>query len=284
MRMLNHAGYRNSSGEVDCNDETYLASPLVHKPIAAAGSALRGTDSHGSPLALDHKSQPPAMSVSAPHFLLYAEAAQAPDCAVSSGGRWRFVLQQPGGQTALEAADEEPEAGPDRLELLAIVRGLEALEAPARVTLVTGSRHIRRGLEAGLAQWRDNGWQWERYGRMTPVKNSDLWRRLDRLTDIHTVECRPARQAPADDLATPSVRQPAKRARSFRVDAAHGGRKHEIRNPKPETNPKSKRRKVSNKGRFGHLYFLISNSFRASNFVLRAFAFGKSSVRKRTRT
>jgi ribonuclease HI len=75
------------------------------------------------------------MSVPAPHFLLYAEAAQAADSTVSDAGRWRFVLRLPGGETALEAADEEPEAGPERLELLAVVRGLEALDAPSQVTL-----------------------------------------------------------------------------------------------------------------------------------------------------
>ena len=110
------------------------------------------------------------MSVTAPHFLLYAEAAQAADCAASNAGRWRFVLQLPGGETSLEAADEEPEAGSERLELLAVIRGLEALEAPSRVTLLSGSRQIRRGLEFGLSQWRENDWQWERYGRMTPME------------------------------------------------------------------------------------------------------------------
>ena len=221
------------------------------------------------------------MSVPAPHFLLYAEAAQAADCAVSDGGRWRFVLRQPGGQTALEAADIEPEAGTDRLELLAVVRGLEALEAPSRVTLVTGSRHIRRGLDSGLTQWRDNGWQWERYGRMTPVKNSDLWRRLDRLLEIHAIECRPTRIVPSDDLAAPPVRPAVKPGRTFRIDKAHSERKHEIRNSKSETISKFKRKNASKPRRFGHLNFLISNLFRASIFVLRAFSPQSTTARRK---
>jgi ribonuclease HI len=184
------------------------------------------------------------MSVQAPHFLLYAEAAQAfagSDSAAgeslagagASGlcatGRWRFVIRSPGGPTALEAADEEPEASVERLELLAIVRGLEALEQPSRVTLMSGSRHLRRGLQFGLPQWRESDWQWERYGRMTPVKNGDLWRRLDRLIEIHAVECRQGALEKANDLATPPAAlgsqcrpaQPKRLGRRLRIDSGH---------------------------------------------------------------
>src|SRR5437588_2070182 len=156
------------------------------------------------------------MSVSAPHFLLYAEVPQAFARAGSTsekslaGGsswsesaRWRFVLRAAGGQSSLEAADEEPEASQQRLELLAIVRGLEALEQPSRVTLMSASRHLRRGLQFGLREWRENDWQWERYGRMAPVKDRDLWQRLDRLVEIHVVDCGPGALEKASDLAPP---------------------------------------------------------------------------------
>src|SRR6185503_6989177 len=161
------------------------------------------------------------MSVPAPHFLLYAEAAQATDCADGSC-RWRFVLRLPGGETSLEAPDEEPAAGPERLELLAVVRGLEALAQPSRVTLLSGSRHLRRGLEFGLSQWRENDWQWERYGRMTAIKNGDLWRRLDRLLDMHKIECGPARLEKADDLAPPPVSIGQRRLRFDRAEESPG--------------------------------------------------------------
>jgi ribonuclease HI len=229
------------------------------------------------------------MSVSAPHFLLYAEASlsattQAADYEAADARRWRFVLRRPGGETALEAADDEPEAGTERLELLAVVRGLEALETPSRVTLLSGSRHIRRGLESGLAQWRENGWQWERYGRMTPVKNGDLWQRLDRLLQIHAIDCRPTGLNKADDLAAPppsSVRQRtgARGGRVLRVDAAHG-KKSEIRSTKTEINSKFKKRNVSSGHGLSPWDFLISNVFQISSFVLRAWPFGKSTTRK----
>jgi ribonuclease HI len=177
------------------------------------------------------------MSVPAPHFLLYAEAAQAADCAVGNG-RWRFVLRLPGGETSLEAADEEPAAGRERLELLAVVRGLESLAQPSRVTLLSGSRQLRRGLEFGLAQWRDNDWQWERYGRMTAIKNGDLWRRLDRLLDIHKIECGPARLDKADDLAPARISIGQRR---LRLD-----NKHQAPNLKHQTNTKSQVGNVRN--------------------------------------
>jgi ribonuclease HI len=210
------------------------------------------------------------MSVPAPHFLLYAEAAQAADCAASNAGRWRFVLRQPGGETSLEAADEEPEAGPDRLELLAVVRGLEALESPSRVTLVTGSRNIRRGLDSGLSQWRETGWQWERYGRLTPVKNGDLWRRLDRLLEIHSIHCRPSRIPSTDDLAAPAIarKSAAPRAKRIRVDAAHS-RDIEPQNRKLVTNFKFKKRSASTNHPHGPRSWLARALFQISHFVFR---------------
>jgi ribonuclease HI len=90
----------------------------------------------------------------------------------------------------LEADDTEPEVDEHRLELLAVVRGLEALNEPSRVTLVTRSRYVTRGFRYRLEQWRENDWCWERFGEMTPVRNSDLWRRIDRAMQYHHVECR----------------------------------------------------------------------------------------------
>jgi len=144
----------------------------------------------------------PVSSVPAPHFRLVSEATASPHAGDEPAGRWRFVLQTAEGQTCLAAEDHEPEGSTERLHLLAIVRGLEALDEPSRVTLVSAGRSISRGIRYGVAQWRENDWQWERYGKLTPVKNGDLWRRIDRAMAIHEVVCRDA--APTtDDLADP---------------------------------------------------------------------------------
>jgi ribonuclease HI len=125
------------------------------------------------------------MKAAAPHFLLFSES-----CRKSSQGQWRFVLQSIDGSQQFEAADAEPDALGERLELLAVVRGLEALEQPSRVTLVTPSKYVNRGLNYGLSEWRANDWQWERYGEMVPVKNRDLWQRVDQALTYHQLECR----------------------------------------------------------------------------------------------
>jgi ribonuclease HI len=154
------------------------------------------------------------MSVSAPHFLLFARAtdnssvfsgAAASANEAELGGTWRFVIQNDDGSTLLDVEDAEEGDSRERLELLAIVRGLEALDQPSQVTLVTQSRVISRGLSEGLAQWRDNDYQWERFGSLTPIKNRDLWRRIDQAIQIHQVKCRLAARGDAlgdaDDLS-----------------------------------------------------------------------------------
>ncbi len=125
------------------------------------------------------------MKVATPHYLLFSESSRK-----SSQGQWRFVLQSIDGSEQFEAADAEPVARGERVELLAVVRGLEALAQPSRVTLVTPSKYVNRGLTYGLAEWRANGWQWEHYGEMVPVKNRDLWQRVDRALLYHQLECR----------------------------------------------------------------------------------------------
>ena len=123
------------------------------------------------------------MCVPKPHFLLYSEVARQADEA-----NWRFVLESVDGADKLEAAAAEPDVQGERLELLAVVRGLEALDQPSLVTLVTASKYVSRGFRFGLEEWRANGWQWERFGEMVPIKNLDLWQRVDRSLRFHRVE------------------------------------------------------------------------------------------------
>lgn len=134
------------------------------------------------------------MRIPIPHFLLLSEAQASRDTEddfeQDQGGRWRFVLESADGSTVLEAEDAEADEDPDRLELLSVVRGLEALDEPSHVTLVTSSRYVSHGLRFGLAEWRDSGWQWERFGERVPIKNEDLWRRVDQALQFHAVDCR----------------------------------------------------------------------------------------------
>jgi len=113
------------------------------------------------------------------------------------------VLESVDGSSKLEATDEELEIDPERLELLAIVRGLEALDQPSQVTLVTRSRSVTRGLRFGIDRWRENGWQWECFGKMAPIKDSDLWQRVDQALRFHEVRCRTWRFDPPEESAPP---------------------------------------------------------------------------------
>jgi ribonuclease HI len=120
-----------------------------------------------------------------PHFLLYSET-----CGQHCGApRWRFTLQSVGSEDHFSASDLELENRASRLELLAVVRGLEALDQPSRVTLVTRSRYVTRGIRRELGHWRDRRWRWERFGQLVPIRDHDLWRRVDRALQFHEVEC-----------------------------------------------------------------------------------------------
>ncbi len=145
------------------------------------------------------------MTVPTPHFLLFSEARTRRAKAISNptaDGVWHFVLESVDGSEKLEAADAEPEASdPERLELLAVVRGLEALDQPSKVTLVTRSRSVTRGLRFGIDKWRENGWNWECFGKMSPIKDHDLWQRVDHALQFHEVKCRLWRFDPPQESA-----------------------------------------------------------------------------------
>lgn len=132
------------------------------------------------------------------HFLLYTEATRTDH----SAPHWRFVLQSAGGDVELSAADSELNSRTSRLELLAVVRGLEAIDRPARVTLLTGSRYVSRGIRRQLSQWREDNWQWERFGELVPIRDKDLWQRVDHALQYHQVECCGWQ---ADDRASPAA-------------------------------------------------------------------------------
>jgi ribonuclease HI len=149
--------------------------------------------------------------LAAPRYLLYSHAPEGED-----PGRWRFVLREPNGSLRLEAYDSEPDVRGERLELLTVVRGLEALEQPSRVTLITSSTYVREGIRHGLSEWRNNGWRWERFGQMVPVKHLDLWQRVERAMSFHQIDCRSFRIDPPhrplsshDDFPEEGVELPA---------------------------------------------------------------------------
>lgn len=138
----------------------------------------------------------------APHYLLFTEANVLGPGDVEDSHVWRFSLERVSDGYAFSASDEEAFCGRERAELLAVVRGLESLEGRSRVTLVTGSRYVSRGLRRGLADWRSNSWRWERFGQLTSVRDADLWRRIDVALQFHQVDCRLWQMSDAKTSAT----------------------------------------------------------------------------------
>ncbi len=98
-------------------------------------------------------------------------------------GGWAAILAWKGREKELSGA--EPATTNNRMELLAAIRALEALKRPMRVRIYTDSEYLRRGMSEWLAGWKRRGW---RTAAKKPVRNRDLWERLDELCHRHEVE------------------------------------------------------------------------------------------------
>ena len=73
----------------------------------------------------------------------------------------------------------------NRMELTAVIRALESLEQPSRVRVFTDSQYVQKGISEWIKGWKRKGWK---TADKKPVKNEDLWRRLDELNAAHRVE------------------------------------------------------------------------------------------------
>jgi len=89
------------------------------------------------------------------------------------------------GKESREVVGTEKHTTNNRMELLAAITALEALEKPSRVRVVTDSEYLRLGMTLWLPNWLKKGW---RTAGRKPVKNRDLWERLQELCRVHRVE------------------------------------------------------------------------------------------------
>ena len=103
-------------------------------------------------------------------------------------GGWAFVLLHLASGKQLERSGAERETTNNRMEMMAVIAGLEALKRPVRVELVSDSVYVGKGLSEWLPKWKANGWR-RRVGKgWAEIKNEDLWRRLDALLGKHRVQ------------------------------------------------------------------------------------------------
>ena len=102
-------------------------------------------------------------------------------------GGWAYILRHPASGRDSSCSGAEPDTTNNRMELTAVVRGLDQLKRPTRVQLVTDSVYVGTGLSQWLPKWKQQGWKRKDGSRLVPIKNEDLWRELDRLAAAHTV-------------------------------------------------------------------------------------------------
>lgn len=99
-------------------------------------------------------------------------------------GGWGAVLSYGGHSKELSGGEAAPTTN-NRMELTAAIKALESLRRPSRVALHTDSSYLRNGITGWLASWKRNGWK---TASRQPVKNEDLWRRLDAAAAKHDVQ------------------------------------------------------------------------------------------------
>ena len=98
-------------------------------------------------------------------------------------GGWAALLRFGDRESLINGA--EPETTNNRMELKAAIEVLAALKRPVNVTLTTDSQYVRQGITEWLPRWKRNSW---RTAARRPVKNRDLWEKLDALSERHHVE------------------------------------------------------------------------------------------------
>jgi len=117
-------------------------------------------------------------------ILAYTDGA----CSGNPGpGGWGVLLRAVEGETILKERalnGGEADTTNNRMELLAAINALETLEKPANVTIITDSAYVKNGVTGWIFGWKRNGWK---TAARKPVKNVDLWQRLDAAQTRHQV-------------------------------------------------------------------------------------------------
>jgi ribonuclease HI len=98
-------------------------------------------------------------------------------------GGWGVLLRY--GDQERQLFGGEQETTNNRMELLAVIEGLSALKRPCEITLTSDSTYVLKGIQEWMSSWKKRGWK---TASKKPVKNVDLWQRLDALIEPHSIE------------------------------------------------------------------------------------------------
>jgi ribonuclease HI len=146
------------------------------------------------------------MMADRPMVVIHTDGA----CSGNPGpGGWGAVLTA--GRHRKELFGAEAETTNNRMELTAAIQALEALKRPSIVHLFTDSAYLRNGITSWIHGWKRNGWL---TSERKPVKNADLWRRLDQALAHHVVQWHwvkghagNSENERADELARAAIRE-----------------------------------------------------------------------------
>ncbi|MCA9293937.1 MAG: ribonuclease HI [Phycisphaerales bacterium] len=121
------------------------------------------------------------MPAALPHVELFTDGA----CSGNPGpGGWAFLLRHAASGRTREDSGGEANTTNNRMELTAVIQGLEALTRASRVDLHSDSQYVLKGLSEWMEGWKARGW---RTADKKPVKNQDLWEVLDGLREGHEI-------------------------------------------------------------------------------------------------
>ena len=113
------------------------------------------------------------------HVVIYTDGA----CRGNPGlGGWGALLIYGGRKKTIKGAEEDTTN--NRMELTAAIQALAALSEPCKIDLYTDSKYVQKGISEWLKSWKAKGWI---KSDKKPVKNADLWERLDRESSRHRV-------------------------------------------------------------------------------------------------
>ncbi|MDF1854522.1 ribonuclease HI [Pseudooceanicola sp.] len=119
-----------------------------------------------------------------PDYLAYTDGA----CSGNPGpGGWGVLMQAKDGDRVLkerELSGGEPDTTNNRMELMAAISALEALGRGTAITIITDSQYVKNGVTSWIHGWKKNGWK---TAAKKPVKNAELWQRLDAAQARHEV-------------------------------------------------------------------------------------------------
>lgn len=97
-------------------------------------------------------------------------------------GGWGAILRWNGHEKELSGG--EAETTNNRMEMMAVIKALEAMKKPGHIDLYTDSKYVMQGVNEWLEGWKAKGWK---TAGKKPVKNQDLWQRIDSLLETHNV-------------------------------------------------------------------------------------------------